>query len=65
MTQFVHFHFPHTTIVVATVVQNLEVESTIHAKAIAQAKTHLLSEFKMDMDTLPYDCITVSEDTEF
>jgi hypothetical protein len=58
----VTFHLETINITTVVYVENLEVESNINNKAIAQARVRLLQEYDIDVESLGYESISLNEE---
>jgi hypothetical protein len=58
----VTFHLETINITTVVYVDNLEVESNINNKAIAQARVRLLQEYDIDVESLGYESISLNEE---
>jgi len=58
----VTFHLETINITTVVYVDNLEVESNINNKAIAQARVRLLREYDIDVESLGYESISLNEE---
>lgn len=58
----VTFHLETINITTIVYVENLEVESNINNKAIAQARVRLLQEYDIDVESLGYESISLTEE---